>query len=82
MLHVHQEIPNQLLAKNSDGDQGEREQEQSKHAEAERRACLAGDREVGTQERRRGSTCTHERRGADGCCWVVVVGHHDGRRRR
>ena len=55
----HAEMSSQLFANNSDGDEGERKQEQSKHAEAERRACLAGDREVGTQERRRGSTCTH-----------------------
>ena len=34
---------NQLLAENSDTDQGEPEQEQSRHAEAEHRACLAGD---------------------------------------
>ena len=80
-------MSSQLFAKNSDGDQGERKQEQSKHAETERRACLARDRrdrrgsydephdgEVATLERR-GSTRTVERRGADGCGWVVVVGH-------
>jgi len=78
------------LAKNSDGDQGEREQEQSKHSEAERRACLAGDRrdrrgscdephdgEVATQKRRESARAV-ARRGAGGCgCGWAIVRHHD-----
>jgi len=67
------------LAKNSDGDQGEREQEQSKHAEAERRACLAGDRRDrrgSCDEPHDGEVATQKRRGAGGCGWAIV-GHHD-----
>lgn len=74
---------NELLvfAKNSDVDQGEAEQEQGKHAEAEHRACLAGDNhdstgshgeahdgEVATQERRAPDTYAGEaKKGAQHC---------------
>ena len=80
---------NQLLAENSDTEQGEPEQEQSRHGEAEHRARIAGDSGDGAGSHyephdsemaaREGGerTCTGEDRRDDGCRWCWVAGHPD-----
>ena len=45
---MHPRTKNRLFTTSSDDDEGEPEQEQSEHAEAEHRLFLAGDRRDGT----------------------------------
>ena len=45
---MHPRTENRLFTTSSDDDEGEPEQEQSEHAEAEHRLFLAGDRRDGT----------------------------------